>query len=343
MSHGAKPGQRMPVCAYGAACTRPGCVYRHPSAATAPKASERGASDAPVCAAFVGGRCAFGEQCRNRHPPPDEVARIRDRSARAPCRYGARCLNRDCLFAHPAGKLNLATDVPKGRVFVPGRGLVDATVISSGGAAVTPAAASEDVAAARPLPQEPPVVFPKSRALEMRLAARDGPGAEPAADAPLLHVTIPADVWVHDWRRNPAQYASEPDALERLRAANATSPPGVIDLHFQTTADAPRVLEAALATPPGAPGRVLEWAYYRGGGGPATASREDGPAPPRCVWVVTGAGNHSAPDQPGGRGALFDAVLQHLRATRRAGSFRVGKDRNSGVPGAFLLELEPPP
>ena len=81
--------QQLPACQYGAACTRKGCIYRHPP--KPPKASAaRAGGAAPsektgrVCVAFLAGQCTFGRGCFDDHPPPAEVARLKSQaSARA--------------------------------------------------------------------------------------------------------------------------------------------------------------------------------------------------------------------------------------------------------------------
>ena len=68
-----KQQQRMPMCDYGAACTRKGCVYRHPPKAARSGAAAANASAALVCKPFLSGRCQYGLSCFNRHPPEDEA------------------------------------------------------------------------------------------------------------------------------------------------------------------------------------------------------------------------------------------------------------------------------
>ena len=129
-----------------------------------------------------------------------------------------------------------------------------------------------------------------------------------------------------------------PNALNRLRQVNKTSPPGVVDLHFQAAGEVVRVLEAVLRSTPGGDAngepRVLEWSYYEGSAAPRHPATG---LPLPCVWIVTGAGRHSAPNA---KTLIFDVVLEHLMSTGR--KFRVGKSTPSsstGEFGSFLVEF----
>ena len=68
--------QQMPMCTYGLACTRKGCVYRHPPR-TAAAAQKPSAESVEPCKPFIAGICQFGSRCHNYHPPEDEVLRLR--------------------------------------------------------------------------------------------------------------------------------------------------------------------------------------------------------------------------------------------------------------------------
>jgi hypothetical protein len=88
---------QLPLCTYGAACTRKGCIYRHPSKAAAAAATK---SD-EVCKPFLAGMCGFGHRCHNRHPSEAEVEALRRHYASFPCRFGDECRSQGCLFWHP--------------------------------------------------------------------------------------------------------------------------------------------------------------------------------------------------------------------------------------------------
>lgn len=96
--------QQMPMCNYGAACTRRDCVYRHP-----PKGSECMRSD-EVCKAFLAGACLYGSKCYCIHPDEDEAERLRQKYAGTPCRWGEECRTQHCLYAHPSDFYDDPTD-----------------------------------------------------------------------------------------------------------------------------------------------------------------------------------------------------------------------------------------
>ena len=60
---GKKGTHRMPMCEYGAGCTRRGCIYRHP-----PK-GEKPSKIQVACRNWLMGECEFGRGCRYLHPP----------------------------------------------------------------------------------------------------------------------------------------------------------------------------------------------------------------------------------------------------------------------------------
>jgi len=75
---------KMPMCDYGAGCTRKGCIYRHPPKTKKKKkkknssdgnsnvdrvSTSMGGADAKVCIYYMSGECSFGSGCRFRHPP----------------------------------------------------------------------------------------------------------------------------------------------------------------------------------------------------------------------------------------------------------------------------------
>ena len=90
-----KKKPQLPLCTYGAACTRPGCIYRHP-----PKGAVR--KSEIVCKPFLSGLCEFGSTCQNIHPGPEEADKLRRKYALIACEWGSACKNRGCLYRHPA-------------------------------------------------------------------------------------------------------------------------------------------------------------------------------------------------------------------------------------------------
>ena len=83
--------QQMPMCSYGAACNRKGCIYRHPPAPPKPAANNNGGGAATaastaraspsepeeVCKPFLAGKCHYGNRCYNYHPPEKEADAMR--------------------------------------------------------------------------------------------------------------------------------------------------------------------------------------------------------------------------------------------------------------------------
>ena len=88
---------QMPMCSYGAACTRKDCIYRHPP--KAPK--EQIVKSDEICKPYLAGLCAFGSRCHNRHPPREEAEQLRRRYASTACQWGENCRSEGCLFRHP--------------------------------------------------------------------------------------------------------------------------------------------------------------------------------------------------------------------------------------------------
>ncbi|KAK7253361.1 hypothetical protein SO694_00001558 [Aureococcus anophagefferens] len=70
--------QQMPMCQYGASCTRKGCVYRHP-----PKPAKKAVKNVEICVHFIGGACSFGDNALaalglgDAPPPPPPRRRSR--------------------------------------------------------------------------------------------------------------------------------------------------------------------------------------------------------------------------------------------------------------------------
>jgi len=82
------------MCTYGAGCTRPNCIYRHPPKGVVPKTET-------ICVAYLAGFCQFGERCTNIHPPDEEAETLRTKYARKVCEWGVECRNKLCLYQHP--------------------------------------------------------------------------------------------------------------------------------------------------------------------------------------------------------------------------------------------------
>lgn len=331
-----KASEQMPMCRYNEACTRNDCIYRHEGRGkkivSAPSTTTQ--QQQVVCIPFILNKCSFGDQCRNRHVDEEEAARIRAKSASIKCRFGAGCMTEGCLYQHPTTSMTykelLANDSSdSGLAFIPTKGVVPVITVSGGHARVTrgespPSATTPPPALASR--QEPPLVFPDSDSLRMR--KEKDKQTLPATGRELEPMCAPRDLYIPDFARNPGVYHRLADPMARYEEVRKSAPSGVsgfIDLHFQTTEEAPAVLE-----------RAIEECSARGDVH-VTEERRQG------VWVITGAGNHSSSSTSTGSKPvvlLFDAIREYLLDPRLANprKFRVIKD-NLGVAGGFFVYL----
>ena len=237
---GGRRDQRMPMCEYGAACTRRDCIYRHPPKGTRPAEPE----SRDVCLAYLAGACQFGERCRNVHPTEQEACVLIAKYKRTDCQWGDACRTEGCLFLHPHEKvaarlaaLGLSADglasgaaaaaLPENTVTPPSEAAVAAPPAA---AAVPPAALGL-----------PPGLSAYAR--QFVPAASDGPAASAACDA-----CAPADEHggAHDADEPGEGAAQETDAalarqlhMEDLAAisANISAPGGLA--HEGVPAEAP--------------------------------------------------------------------------------------------------------
>mmetsp|Transcript_19767 Transcript_19767/g.46415 ORF Transcript_19767/g.46415 Transcript_19767/m.46415 type:complete len:512 (+) Transcript_19767:301-1836(+) len=90
-----KRNQYVPLCAYGRACNRPNCAYRHDESAGAASSSYK------ICKPFLAGLCSYGNKCMNRHPGKEEADSIRASYKKKTCSHGDACETEGCLFWHP--------------------------------------------------------------------------------------------------------------------------------------------------------------------------------------------------------------------------------------------------
>lgn len=103
--------QQVPKCAYGAACTRKGCAYRHPTRTMIADSPEKGSRavyesyhedpSSQICKPFLANLCTYGSKCLNRHPGPEEAESVRLKYKQKPCSYGDECQTEGCLYFHP--------------------------------------------------------------------------------------------------------------------------------------------------------------------------------------------------------------------------------------------------
>jgi len=92
--------QQLPKCAYGSACTRKGCAYRHPSA-DSPYESYHEDPSSKICKPFLAGLCTYGHKCMNRHPSEEEADAVRATYKEKTCSYKDECQTEGCLYWHP--------------------------------------------------------------------------------------------------------------------------------------------------------------------------------------------------------------------------------------------------
>ena len=93
--------QQLPKCAYGAACTRRGCAYRHPSPSETPYETYHQDPSSQICKAYLAGLCTYGHKCMNRHPAQEEADAVRATYKEKSCSYGDDCHTEGCLYWHP--------------------------------------------------------------------------------------------------------------------------------------------------------------------------------------------------------------------------------------------------
>lgn len=104
---GSKKGKsnkmQVPKCAYGAACNRKGCAFRHDKATAAAPQYENYHEDpkSKICKQFLSGLCSYGKRCLNRHPGEDEAGKVRAQYKKSKCTYGDDCMTEGCLYFHP--------------------------------------------------------------------------------------------------------------------------------------------------------------------------------------------------------------------------------------------------
>lgn len=100
---GNKSKMQVPKCAYGTACNRKGCAFRHdkPTIVTQQYESYHDDPKSKICKQFLGGICSYGSRCLNRHPGEEEAERVRAQYKQSNCTYGDECMTEGCLYFHP--------------------------------------------------------------------------------------------------------------------------------------------------------------------------------------------------------------------------------------------------
>ncbi|KAL7487661.1 hypothetical protein ACHAW6_013235 [Cyclotella cf. meneghiniana] len=95
-----KAKQQVPKCAYGVACNRKGCAFRHPEAGAAYDSYYEDPRS-KICLPFLAGLCTYGNKCMNRHPHEDEAEAVKAKYKQKLCSYGDSCQTEGCLYFHP--------------------------------------------------------------------------------------------------------------------------------------------------------------------------------------------------------------------------------------------------
>ncbi|KAL7461651.1 hypothetical protein ACHAXS_002060 [Conticribra weissflogii] len=105
--------QEVPKCAYGSACTRKGCAFRHPPKGEESTPTYNSYYDDPrskICKPFLSGHCTFGNKCLNRHPGKVEADAVRAKYKQKVCSFGDGCQTEGCLYFHPWEALESAAE-----------------------------------------------------------------------------------------------------------------------------------------------------------------------------------------------------------------------------------------
>jgi hypothetical protein len=214
----------MEACFFGAACSRPNCIYRHdipaPGSAAAKKSNE-------PCMAHLAGQCSFTSgTCRNRHVGQQEADTLRAKFAAIRCRHGTKCQTAGCLYIHPGDESDASTHFggePSHTAFPP---LAPGTVVATGTVAANGTATTNGSVA----PSTGPSAFSGSAWRPAPVTTAWGPqgqgqggapvqkmntnGATPAAPAAVAVVPAPA----------PAAWGQRSAATVTPTASSTTTP-----------------------------------------------------------------------------------------------------------------------
>lgn len=212
----------MPLCSYGAACTRKDCIYRHDRTKMSEDKSDR------VCLPHLAGTCPYGQRCRNVHLNDDESAAMRLKFKSKPCVYGASCKTASCLFLHPWEQAEQAMEA----MALNSHKIENLT--DFGGHAQSVAREASISGAQTVVAPSPAVPMPP------HWAAR-------CADMSPQVVVMPQELWVDSTARDASAFEVA-DPLERaaLVARQGQLSDQVIDLHFQSANTFSTVLDALL-------------------------------------------------------------------------------------------------
>jgi len=335
--------QRMPACSYGSACTRPGCVYRHPA-----KNNKTPSSKPPpppvstqVCKPFLSESCLYGNRCTNRHPSSEECKELCATFKQRKCMYNATCRSASCLFFHDresnaddapgqAAKVlklafqmeSMATHQPPPKPLPP---TFDAWV-AAGCETPDPMIWIDTVANSQRIPEDvyallfnkrpaaPPSGWAAVAATPATTASLPTPSSA-SAKRQLPSLTIPSFIWSLNKPPADAFHLPPPDRYAAVNANHALPLPstkspggaGVVDLHFQSLSTFSQLLTSHLEA---------QFSLYSE------------------VWVITGSGHHVATGHQTTGGVLWKAVKELLEESGRKAF--IAKD-GAGNSGAFLV------
>jgi hypothetical protein len=278
---------RMPECTYGAACTRPKCIYRHPKLADVEQAKVEASRSGKVCLAYLAGLCTYGRSCRSRHPSTDEANELIAMFSQQLCRFGTMCQTEGCLYAHPEPEYHNGFQMDAASVmsagaqsWVPmGSSAVEAPSWTPGHQSVNdptlvpqqwPKAASSSVPAER---ETVPAGRFQNMSKEHKAAMLLG----------VKSLSIPVELWRDYTTRDSSVFHEIANPLARFGRVNEESPENCIDLHYIGKEEVNSVLDVVLP-------------QYKND---------------TNIWIVTGSGHHRDGHQA--MGVLFYSVVKYLK------------------------------
>jgi len=366
----AKKGQQMPLCAYGAACTRKDCIYRHPNKTKATKKKGQQiavAKSEQVCLPYLAGACPYGKYCRDLHPEdPEEIERITATFRGRRCRFGADCRTPGCLYEHPELQcLPVKAEVECSPPATPEAHVSSSLTEWQAGPGAPLSASAQDFAPAAhaglsgssasahllrtpppPLAHRIGVAGAEEAMATMSLGATTTSAPMPPSlfprqaqshEARRLVEQVPTALWTGEVSRDASAFSIS-DPIARFQAVNEPRRTGVLDLHFQSTRTAIQVLDELLETELQTVSNLVEQRRarpVRGRRGAAYPSDQAhglvGKEDRAIVWVITGTGHHTGKSHVKA-GALFEAVDSYLEEL--GFQYVYGKD-GAGKRGAF--------
>ena len=297
--------QKMPECKYGAACTRKGCIYRHPKKIESVSSST--VDNRRVCLAYLAELCPYGKNCMNRHPPIEEANELIYMFSQQLCRFGSSCRTEGCLYSHPQPEINPEAS--------------SNSSMSATATEWTPYGADRANSVFH-VPTLVPQQWPKAEqnmsgsnwsaeaakvATSENSSLLDSAAKQSRAKVQLLgvkSVVIPTEIWKDNRFRDPSIFHSILDPLARFSKVNEDSPDKCIDLHFISKKELIRVLDVVMP----------QFSYENN------------------VWVITGSGHHRDGHQA--EGVLFFSVVEYVKNLNLR--FKIAKDSRGFRSGILL-------